>query len=156
KGIGGPFQGARCPPGVVVAERHIGRVRVRHTGVTGRAADVSSQTHQSDIGKLGTHGFGGFVLRGVVHHHHGWTGLQRTQTVQGSSEFAHPVTGCHHDGDWGPCRVRHGRLPPPRTRGRPAGSSPRVCARPCSGRGCAAALPPNGRKEPSRVASPHG
>src|SRR5699024_2907772 len=51
KGIGGPFQGARCPPGVVVAERHIGRVRVRHTGVTGRAADVSSQTHQSDIGK---------------------------------------------------------------------------------------------------------
>src|SRR5690606_15606600 len=116
--LGRPAEGAGGPPGVVVAERHVGRAEGAGTVVAGQGAVVDGQRQHPHLGEVaGEHG-AGVVGGGVVGDEDLGPLGQREEVAQGDGEPAGAVPGGDDDAERaGRGRSGHGMVSPSRGRG---------------------------------------
>ena len=104
-------QRSRLPPGVVVAERHIGGRGLGDGDVAADGAEVGGRPDQPHLRKTVRDGVGGAVGGGVVDHDDRRLLRQRAQMLEGPQQLRATVPGDDHHGDprvsghWTPSRM---------------------------------------------------
>src|SRR5215218_8406581 len=97
--VDGPAEGARGPPGVVVAEGDIGAVDQAGPDGAGRPAAVAPQADHLDARVVGADQLGRAVGGAVVDHHDRGLLVQGAQPGQGAEQLGAAVAGGDDDGD---------------------------------------------------------